>query len=71
MRTIKAQLSSDILRNIIPLNAIDSSREALTPKEADTLYGLWKDEKNINGKVMNPVDFDRIVLASLKSKGLF
>ena len=69
MKEIKAQLSSDFLQYILPLNAIDNSRDALTRKESNTLYELWKNGKRVDGKIMRSNDVDRIVLIALKNKG--
>ena len=69
MKEIKAQISSDILRNIIPLNAIDASREALTPKESESLFDMWKNGKAEGTKLRAPANHDRIVLSMLKQKG--
>jgi len=69
MKRIKAQTSLDILQNIFPLSAVDNKREVLDSKEATVLYDLWKSGKNIDGKVIAPLEFDRLVMASLKTKG--
>jgi len=69
MKEIKAQLSSDILRAILPLGAIDNTRDALTSSESDMLFNLWKTAEKQSGKLAIPLDVDRIMLASLKIKG--
>ena len=69
MKEIRAQLSSDILRNILPLNAIDASRDIMNTVESDTLFSLWKNAEKQQGKATIPLDADRLVISSLKYKG--
>ena len=68
MKEIRAQLSSDILQYVLPLNAIDASRDALTSIESDALYKLWKEAKD-DGKIIVLASQDQFVLSSLKQKG--
>ena len=69
MKEIKAQLSSDILRNILPLSAIDTRRDVLTKEEADALFNLWKEASETNGRFSIPLNADRMKMAALRTKG--
>ena len=69
MKEIKAQLSYDILKNILPLSAIDASRDMLNNAESEALFTLWKSAEKQSGKPIIPLDTDRILLSSLKYKG--
>ena len=68
MKKIKAQLSSDILRELVPVGAVDWTRDFLTPREAQALSVLWKDGKRVGDKIMLPNGYDRMVLSSLINK---
>lgn len=68
MKEIKAYLSSNILQYVLPLNAIDSSRDALTKIESETLYKLWK-KAGKDEKIVILAAQDHFILSSLKQKG--
>lgn len=68
MKKIKAQLSSDILKELVPMGAIDWTRDFLTPKESQALNILWKDGKRVGDKIMLPNGYDRLVFSSLINK---
>jgi len=69
VKEIKAQLASDMLKAVFPLNAIDMSRNVLTKNESELLLKLWKNAENATGKPIIPFDVDRTMVASLKYKG--
>ncbi len=69
MKEIKAQLSYDILKNILPLSAIDASRDVLNTVESEMLFTLWKKAEKQYGKATLPLDVDRMIVSSLKIKG--
>ena len=67
MKEIKAQLSSDFLGSILPITAIDSTRDMLTIAESTILYDLWKKAETKGYQI--PLESDRFAITQLKYKG--
>jgi len=70
MKITNSQLSSDLLRYVLPNNVIDHSQYALNEREMKTLYHIWKDSHQIlPNRFTKTADMDQFVVLSLVNKG--
>jgi DNA-binding MarR family transcriptional regulator len=61
--------SQSIFFNFLPLQSVNISRSPLSNKEAQTLYDIWKSDKDVYGKFIVSDDIDSFQVSSLKTKG--
>lgn len=56
--------------NFFPLQSIQVERSPLNNKEAQSLYSLWKGDRDNYGNIIVPEDIDSMAVAALTSKGM-
>ncbi len=62
--------SQSILFNIFPMQAVNMRRSPISNKEAQSLYEIWKSDKDEYGKFIVPDKVDSIQVANLTTKGV-
>ncbi len=62
--------AQSILFNVFPMQAINMRQSPISNKEAQSLYEIWKSDKDEYGKFIVPDKIDPMQVASLKSKGV-